>query len=365
MPFSTRARALATSFCTVCTLLGPLAQAASPADVQLIYDGVRSKFPDFSAFCKMGDAERRQATVQVTMALMNTKKFADPFSAGTMAGAQLRKDCGLDAAATGPASIRWTANAKPLQFSAERHGLGLLSSAASLSNRIHAPEGPGPFPAVVLNHTIGGVSQHLLAQAKALLEAGYAVLLVDSYGPRDLRPGSLLFPAEVAKDAYDALAHLEQQRYLDKTRIFQAGYSLGAMASALLASPEGAQAFKSNARFRATVGHYGSCAVQTQPSAAKLEMLTADSDRPVLMLMAELDIETPPASCFPLLEQMKASGKDVQWHIYPNATHGWDKAENHGYVYRSASGAAMTYRYDPAVTQDATGRMIAFFNRFR
>jgi dienelactone hydrolase len=94
-------------------------------------------------------------------------------------------------------------------------------------------------------------------------------------------------------------------------------------------------------------------------------MLSADSDRPVLMLMAELDIETPPQLCFPLLEQMKASGKDVSWHIFSNTTHGWDKAENNGYVYRSSAGASMTYKYDAAVTKEATARMIDFFNRYR
>lgn len=358
-------RLLAIALCTVSALPFAPAQAATPAEVQLIYETVRSKFPDFSVYCGLGDAERRQVTVQTTMALMSGKKLSDPFGAGPLAGVQLRKDCGLDSAAATPASVRWITSAKPLQFSSERQALGFLTTAASLANRIYAPEGPGPFPAVVLNHTIGGVRPHLLVQAKALLAAGYAVLLVDSYGPRDIRPGAILFPAEVAKDAYDALRHLAEQPYINPTRIFQAGYSLGAFASGMLASPEGAQVFKSNARFRATVGHYGSCALQGQPPAPRLEMLSADSDRPVLMLMAELDIETPPQACFPLMEQMKAAGKDVQWHIYPNTTHGWDQVESNGYVYRSPSGATMAYRYDSGVTEDATSRMIAFFNRLR
>jgi dienelactone hydrolase len=62
---------------------------------------------------------------------------------------------------------------------------------------------------------------------------------------------------------------------------------------------------------------------------------------------------------------MKVAGKPVQWHVYPNTTHGWDKAENNGYVYRAANGETMTYRYDETVTKDAIHRMIAFFNSFR
>lgn len=343
------------------------AHAASETEIQLVYDGVRSKFPDFSVYCKLSDAERRQVTVQVTISLAGAKKLSDPTGAGPQAGVLLRRDCGLDTTptASNPSTVRWMVSAKPLTFEADKKSLGMFTTAASLANRIYTPEGAGPFPAVVLNHTIGGVSQHMLVQAKALLDAGFAVLVVDSYGPRGIRPGTILFPAEVAKDDYDALAHLERQPYIDKTRIFQSGYSLGALAAALLASPEGAQLFKAPGRFRASVGHYGTCALHNNSSSPKLEMLSADSDRPVLMLMAELDIETPPKACFPLLEQMKAAGKEVDWHLYPNTTHGWDKSENNGYVYRSASGESMTYRYDTAVTKDATERMIAFFNRYR
>jgi dienelactone hydrolase len=55
----------------------------------------------------------------------------------------------------------------------------------------------------------------------------------------------------------------------------------------------------------------------------------------------------------------------VSWHVYPNTTHGWDKAENNGYVYRSSTGASMIYKYDAAVTREAAARMIDFFNRYR
>jgi dienelactone hydrolase len=358
----------ALSFVLLLALCGmPSARAASEADVRLVYNTVRTKFSDFSAYCQLEDTQRRQSVVQVTMALATERKISDPFAVGSQAGSLLRGDCGLQNLATpaDAATVRWTTSAASLAFDGEQRTFGFFTTVASLGNRIYTPEGKGPFPAVVLNHTIGGMSQHLQNQAKTLIDAGFAVMVVDSYSPRSIRPGAILFPAEVARDAYDALAHLSKQPFINSERIYQAGYSLGALASALLASPEGAQVFKTTARFRATVGHYGSCAVQDRPNSARLDMLSVDSDRPVLMLMAELDIETPPQLCFPLLEQMKASGKDVSWHIFSNATHGWDKAENNGYVYRSSAGASMTYKYDAAVTKEAAARMIDFFNRYR
>jgi len=345
-------------------LVAPTARAADEAGVALIYESVRGKYPDLAAYCKLADAERRQIVVGMTMQLAGERKVSDPFVAGTEAGARLRKDCGMSVmSAADIAKLRWTTSAKRLEFDGERRNAGSLTDVQALGNRIYAPAGPGPFPAVVINHA-KGISQHLLVHARELLASGFAVLVVDTFGPRGIKAGGDLFPAEFAKDAYDALTHLEAQTYIDKNRIFQTGYSYGGYAAALLASPQGADAFKASGRFRATVANYGSCAIQEGGSKHKLEMLSADSDRPILMLMAELDIETPPRHCFPLLEEMKAAGKDVHWHIYPKTTHGWDKAEHDGYVYR-LYGETMTYRYDEAVAKDATRRMIEFFNGYR
>jgi dienelactone hydrolase len=369
MPTFTSLRLLPSLLLALASLLAP-AHAASEAEVRLIYDNVRSKFPDLNVYCRMSEAERRQAAVQVTMALASTRKLSDPYGAGPLAGAMLRRDCGIEEAAMDPAKMRWLVNAKPLSFDPGRDTLGTFTRVQSLANKVYAPEGNGPFPAVVIS-TTKGVSEHLRGHARALTDAGFAVLVVDTFGPRGYKTGvNEPLPAEFAKDAYDALAHLLTLPYIDKSRIFQTGYSYGGMAAALLASPEGAQEFKSAARFRATVANYGSCTVAApyaggQSQATYMPMLSADSDRPILLLMAELDIETPPASCFPLLEQMKAAGKDVHWHIYPGTTHAWDKAENNGFVYRTTSGQAMSYRYDAAITKDATERMIAFFNRYR
>jgi dienelactone hydrolase len=223
----------------------------------------------------------------------------------------------------------------------------------------------------VVISTTKGVSEHLRAHARRLIDAGFAVLVVDTFGARGYKVGvNEPLPAEFAKDAYDALAHLLTLPYIDKNRIFQTGYSYGGMAAALLASPEGAQELKAKARFRATVANYAGCTIAApyaggQSKATYVPMLSADSDQPILMLMAELDIETPPSTCFPLLEEMKAKGKDVHWHIYPGTTHGWDKAENNGYVYRTTSGETMAYRYDANIAKDATERMIVFFDRYR
>lgn len=343
--------------------------AASDSDVTLIYESVRAKYSEFADYCKLPDEERRKLVVKTVMALATQRKVTDPIATGPLAGAKLRKDCGLDDSVVDPGAIRWIASAKALDFDGRRYVLQADTKPSELANRIFAPEGTGPFPAVVISQT-KSVSEHLLVHAKSLVAAGFAVLVVDTYGPRGYRVGvNEPLPAEFAKDAYDALAHLSKQPFIDAARIYQTGYSNGGNAAALLASPQSAAAFKAVGRFRATVANYGTCGISGPygggKNSVRLELLSADSDKPILMLMGELDIETPPANCFPLLEQMKAAGKPVEWHIYPKITHGWDKREHNGHVYRTISGETMTYIYDPAVTQDATERMLAFFNKYR
>jgi dienelactone hydrolase len=356
----------AVGFIAATALLAPMAHAVDEANVTLIYDSVRGKYSDLSAYCKLSDTQRKQIVISATMQLAGEKKFSDPFVSGAEAGSRLRRDCGLSAMTEADLSkLRWTTSAKPLVFDIKRWAMDGATGAQSLGNKIFTPAGTGPFPVVVINHTKGGVSQHLLVHAKELLEAGFAVLVVDSFGPRGIKPGGELFPAEFAKDAYDALTLLQAQTYIDKNRIFQTGYFSGGMAAALLASPQGAEVFKVTGRFRASVANYGTCAIQGDTSANKLDILSADSDRPILMLMAELDIETPLKNCFPLLDEMKVKGKNVFWYVYPKTTHGWDKAENNGYIFRASNGETMTYRYDTAVAKNATARMIEFFNSYR
>jgi dienelactone hydrolase len=224
-----------------------------------------------------------------------------------------------------------------------------LGALTALSNKVFKPAGAGPFPAVVVVHTCGGVQNaHIRQHAQELLAAGYVVLVQDSHGPRNFstcREKAIPFAVGVL-DAYAGLNSLAALPGVDRQRIYLAGYSYGGFVAAMVSSPQSAATFASPLRFRAAVAHYANC---VRPSGA--QVLLGDVDRPLLMLMGENDKEALPASCFPMLEQMKAAGAPVAWHVYPGATHGWDKQGEgaNGYVYREDT------------TQDATRRMLAFF----
>lgn len=242
---------------------------------------------------------------------------------------------------------------QPVRFAGDaRESIGTFTNVA---NTVFKPAGEGPFPAVVLMHTCGGLkgppNVHMKQHAQSLLAAGHVVLVVDSFGPRGFDNCAARAPATSTgiADAYAALADLAERPFVDKARIYQSGYSWGAFTSALLASPQSAQLVGSELRFAATVVNYGSCGYKDYALVLK------DVDRPLLLLMGGRDAEVPAAPCFPLLEELKAAGKALQWHVYPEATHAWDKPglPGRGYV------------YDAQTTQDATARMIAFFAEAR
>lgn len=239
---------------------------------------------------------------------------------------------------------------KDLEFSREYKEFGFLGGSG---NGIYKPEGTGPFPAVVLVHTCGGLQPHMTDRAKDLVAAGYVVLLLDSYGPRShsafCQPTGVGAP-RVYKDAFDALKHLSTLKEVNADRIYVVGLSLGSFAASTAASPSVAKAVGSEKRFRASVGWYGSCEFVPKMGPA-WDLVRADTDRPLLLLMAKDDQETPVAPCFPRLDEMKAAGKPVSWHVYEGATHGWDKSmPNRGYV------------LNREVTKDAMARTVEFLN---
>ena len=108
---------------------------------------------------------------------------------------------------------------------------------------------------------------------------------------------------------------------------------------------------------------YPGCFTIRPPTSAAYEILDRDVDRPLLVLMGERDVETPPSDCVSRLEAAKAGGAPVEWHVYPEATHCWDCRNLDGFRKVDFRGTSVEYRYDTAVTDDSARRMFAFLER--
>jgi len=239
---------------------------------------------------------------------------------------------------------------------------------------VYKPAGRGPFAAVVIHHTCGGVQEHIGDWTKQLLQAGYAVLVLDSLTQRNLqsicKPPLAVRTIEGTLDAYRALEHLAAQPYIDKERIALLGFSWGAM-SALLASREDIARRlpreRKELKFRAVAAAYPHCfipAVPTPRGPVAVDYLGPDTDRPLLILMGENDEESPAKFCLPRLEALKAKGANVEWHVLANATHAWDNKRADGYRAPNLFfGGSHTIRYSSEATQASQKQLLDFLQR--
>lgn len=253
-----------------------------------------------------------------------------------------------------------------LSFAAEARELGAFSN---LANNLFAPsrkEGD-KLPALVIFHTCGGVRQHLRYWAEQALKEGYVVLVPD--GLRGLKADCGSPPqipnARLIKDALDAVAHLAALPYVDAARISVLGFSKGALVANWLASSSVASTLRPGTPAIASlVSVYGFCALSpTRGRPQGAQILQPDTDRPLLMLMGGKDNETPPASCLERLPKMKTAGAPVEWHLYPDATHGWDQSENHGVSKIAYNGERVTYLFDKDTTDDSRRKIFEFLSR--
>ena len=261
--------------------------------------------------------------------------------------------------------------AKDLEFPSKPSRLSFLSSPEMA---LYRPDGPGPFPAVVLHHQCGGLGQgrwqnlSMLEWAKQAVARGYVALLVDSLGPRDVKTvcmgvqGGVNFPRGV-RDALQAAEHLRKFDFVDKDRIALAGYSWGAMIAVLASGQRWGTALAPGNRFMAAVSFYPGCFTIRPATGRPYEVVNPDIDRPLLVLMGARDNETPPDECVPKLEAAKTAGAPVEWHVYPEATHCWDCKNLDGNSKVDFRGAQVVYRYDQGITDDSARRMFEFLER--
>lgn len=204
----------------------------------------------------------------------------------------------------------------------------------------------------------------ILDWAKEAVASGYVALVVDSSGPRDVDTVCFGVKKEVtprgARDALQAAEHLSKLPYVDADRIAFVGFSLGAMVGLLAASASWNSALTAGTRFRAIVSFYPGCFQIRPPGGTPYDPVQPDVDTPLLVPMGDADNETLPADCTTSLEPLKATGKPVEWHIYPGATHCWDCKNLNGFQKVDFRGTSVVYRYDENAHKNSAARMFDY-----
>jgi dienelactone hydrolase len=243
------------------------------------------------------------------------------------------------------------------------------------ASRMFKPAGTGPFPALVILPTCAGhQARHAFdVWAKAALQRGYAVLVVDPLTPRGVvapedncRPPTKVREPRLRKDAFDAAEHLRKQPFVDPERIGLLGMSQGAGA-ALAASANAYDTPQGRRAFRAIVSIYPPCffadvRIPGRSDPVNLHYLPPTRIVvPLLVQMGELDTETPAKDCISRLQEQKDKGAPVEFVVHKNATHGWEIGRN--FTKKGLNDQDVVYRYNPEATAESVRLAFDFLDR--
>jgi dienelactone hydrolase len=269
-----------------------------------------------------------------------------------------------------------------------------VDSAERLPATLLKPEGPGPFPAVVIMHDCSGLGPRSSGGpgrwASFLVAQGYVVLIPDSFTPRGFAGGVCTVPAGRARtvngfvraaDAYGALAYLRTLPFVDRARIGLMGASHGGWTTLAAMSDDGAQgplALAKRDGFAAAIVLYPVCGVPYGSWSVTLSSrgpgpITGCSGAykplaPLLILIGERDDWTPAEACRRLVEAGRAAGHPLDIKIYPGAYHAFDSYAPPRWVAERTNGNAPTGHGattggDLGAWSDAKQQVTAFFAR--
>lgn len=235
---------------------------------------------------------------------------------------------------------------------------------------LYRPAGPGPFPAVVALHGCGGLwrdngqlSTRHSDWGERLAQAGFLVLMPDSYGSRKL--GSQCGVKDLTvRPSRERVVDANASRYWLQMRddvlpgsISLLGWSGGGSAI-LSASRKDRRPADAKPDFARAVAFYPSCRTQSESASFAARL-------PVLILMGDADDWTPPAPCDFLAKSAQARGEKVELVLYPGALHDFDHPrlevkERSDIAYSATGTGKATVGTNPAAREDALKRVITF-----
>ena len=231
--------------------------------------------------------------------------------------------------------------------------------------------GSGPFPAVVLLHTCGGVGQHVHDWAERFTRDGYAALVLDVLTPRNVANNCKpAWQADVSLDAANAdvaaaLAHLRSLPFIKGDSLAVVGFSFGAIATIKLSDESYRARIGSLPGLKAVAFFYGACATPSQnPTARAAYAWPDDIDLPVIAFLGAIDNEAPAKPCVEAAERLRAKGRPVSYKVYPDTTHSFDEPRwgTQGQQIMHGTRGPFLYRFNPQARDDAWREMKTLFD---
>jgi dienelactone hydrolase len=233
------------------------------------------------------------------------------------------------------------------------------------------PEGPGPFPAVVLMHGCHGVSKSVRDWGGWFKDHGYVALVVDSWTPRGVRdgctPGPDIPSTERFADAVGALRWLQSRPYVDARRVGAMGWSNGGVFAISVINGPSLERARGRGVEMPPPGYAASVAMY--PGGC-YSLVNEEVIRPLLLLIGDADDWTLPSECVRMVEAMRSRGADATIVLYPGDVHYFDvegqkrvvlpEVENRN---KPGGCCGATVGFDPVANADAHRRVEQFFGR--
>jgi len=216
--------------------------------------------------------------------------------------------------------------------------VGFSSNGATTDGYLAIPE-KGSGPGVIVIQEWWGLVDHIKNVCDRFANEGYVALAPDMYhGKTTTSPdeaGKLMMALQIdqaEKDLRGAIQYLLNHDATKSERVGTVGFCMGGALSLYAASK--------NEQVGACVVFYG-IHPNVKPDLPNLKA-------PVLGIYAEKDKSTPPEAVRDLEQQLRALGKSVEMHIYPETDHAFFNDTRPGVYNRRAA-------------EDAWRRTIEFF----
>ena len=228
-----------------------------------------------------------------------------------------------------------------MSFAATQKNISYKSGSETVNAVLYAPNGSGPFPALVVIHEWWGLNDWVKDQAQKLADQGYETLAIDLYRgkvattPEEAHEIMRGVPEDRAnRDLLAAYDYLASQPNVKKDKIGAIGWCMGGGYALNLAIAQ--------PKLAVDVINYGHLATED----ATLQKINAK----VLGIFGGQDRGITPDSVNAFQQQMKNLGKSIEVKIYPDAGHAFENPNNKG-------------GYKPDDAQDAWNRTLAFLKQ--
>ena len=209
--------------------------------------------------------------------------------------------------------------------------LFMLQGCATIpgGGNVYEPSGQGPFPAVIVLHSIGGFSEHDKKFAQRLSSQGYVTMTVDYFAG----------DGNNAKHGYEYLKTLPN---VNSERIGLVGFSMGVREALDLASR--VAIMDSNQNISAIVSYYSTHLLGIWSKSLK--------HPPILFLHGDQDKGMTSLDIINYCKAQKVNGTICETHVYDGVKHAFD-------VRRSKY-----WGWNANATKDAWNRTLSFLEKY-